>query len=110
MAEAVARRVVPAQAGGQFRGEGVRHVVEHIRVVPLSLEAMREARGHVDPAAGVFIEFHAQIPEERGGPCANVDDDVDERTARASNELALAARGFLEVQAASRSGSRVSRY
>src|SRR6266513_2314488 len=77
-------------------------LIAGIGVVSKGLIAVREPFRHVQRAIVVLGELHRDMLQVSGAFRAKVDDDVDDRTTGAANELALGCGWTLEVHSSQR--------
>src|SRR5436190_23357023 len=77
-------------------------LIAGIGVVSKGLIAVREPFRHVQRAVVVLGELHRDMLQVSGAFRAKVDDDVDDRTTRAANQLALGCGWTLEVHSSQR--------
>ena len=84
-------------------------LVARLGLVLQHLVAVREALGHVERAVVVGGELDGDVLEVGRALRAQVDDDVENRAARAAHELRFRRRRILEVHAAQRALASVER-
>ena len=100
-------RVVVGEPAFGLGGVELAHLVARLRLVDEGLVAVREPLRHVQRAAVVLVQLDARCSEVCRALGPQVDDDVDDRAARAADDLRLGLRRILEMHAAQRARRRV---
>ena len=95
-------RVVEAQAALRLRRVELADLVARLGAVLEHLVAVREPLRHVERAMIVGGQLDRDVLEVRRALRTQVDDDVEDRPARAAHELRLRSRRELEVHPAER--------
>ena len=85
------------------------HVVARLRRVHQRLVSVREPLRHVEGAAVLLVEAHRDMLEVGRTLGSQVDDDVENRTARAADDLRLRRRRELEMHPPERPSESVVR-
>src|SRR5262245_30650558 len=85
----------------------LRDLVEDLAVVLEGLEAVRQSLRDVHRLAAVRAQLDREVPVERRGASAKVDDDVVDRATGAAHELGLGERLDLVVHSAQRPSLRI---
>jgi hypothetical protein len=88
---------------------GRRDLVGYFRVVRKRLEAVREARGHVEHRASLGCQFEPLPAAECRRVGAQIEDDVVKGSAHDAHNLDLAMRRALEMQPADRAAPNAAR-
>ena len=84
--------------------------VARLGPVDQRLVAVGEPLRHVEGASVLLVEADGDVLEIRGALRPEVDDDVDDRAARAPDDLGLGRRRELEVHSAEGAGCAVERH
>src|SRR4029079_15449269 len=95
-------RVVEAQPALELRCVELADLVARLGLVDENLVAVREPLRHVERASVLLAELNRDVLEIRRALGTQVDDDVDDCSSRAPDELRLRRRRKLEMHSAKR--------
>jgi len=96
-------RIVPAQTSRQIWNIEFRHLVKQLAIISQALKAVRESTRNIELATILCGEFKGLPASERGRFPADIDNDVEHGTGRASDQLSLGLRVRLKMETADHS-------